>query len=402
MKTITEIVSAQYNSWIYPRPVDDMVEAIANGYYEYGSPHLFQPLLWPKRRSLQNLNILIAGCGTNQASYNALSLPYANITAIDLSLASIEHSIKLVKKHNIKNVTHHHLSLLDVNKLNLKFDLIISCGVLHHLEKPEQGLIALREVLEENGIISLMLYGKYLRQGVYILQEMFKRLGCKQSQLDIDLVRDTLNHIPQTHPIQSYKKNAEDLNYDSGIVDTFLHPQDRAYSVPEILNFIEENQLQFLDWEDRCNYSTTALIDHNALIHQRLNTLPEREKWAIVELMNYHCGTHRFFIGHKVNREKIDFSNLNWKSFVPVIRPQLEVLEQGDLKNGKSAKLKRSWHEFYLHKIGIELMQQVDGNKSINEIIKQCNMNGSEIKDQQANSFFKTMQDWGHLMYWLN
>lgn len=67
-----DIVARQYEAWVYPPPIDDMVEAIAGGYWEYADIPACGPVFWPERREFDDLDILIAGCGTNQAAYVAL------------------------------------------------------------------------------------------------------------------------------------------------------------------------------------------------------------------------------------------------------------------------------------------------------------------------------------------
>jgi SAM-dependent methyltransferase len=400
---ITDIVSRQYTEWSYPKPISNMVEEIESGYYEYGSPSLFGPLLWPERKDLNGLKVLIAGCGTNQAAYNALAMPNSSITAIDLSITSLQHSQFLKEKHNLRNVTLHQMSLLDVEKLGEKFDLIICCGVLHHLDDPDAGLRALRDVLKEDGVMNIMLYGRYFRQGIYIMQEIFQRLKCNQSEEDVDFVKATLKIVPESHPIHPYLKMAEDLGYDSGIVDTFLHQQDRAYSVPEVLKFASSNNLAFFDWEDRCNYSVTSTIHHDSLIKEKILKLPEIDQWPIVELFNNIHGTHRFILCYpeREKRIKIKFDGKEWLDFVPVIRPGLKVLEIGDIQTNTQAKLKRRWHEFNANKIGMVLLEQVNGRRSIHEIINISKKLVIEITEENSNQFFKTMHDWGHLMYWI-
>ncbi|MDR5900464.1 class I SAM-dependent methyltransferase [Halomonas vilamensis] len=142
---MSDIVAKQYTQWCYPQPIPDMAKAIKEtGYYEFTDPRLFWPLLWPEgRQGKPPLRVLIAGCGTNQAAYNALSNPSAQVTAIDLSLTSLQHTQYLKEKHGLDNLTLHHLNLLEVDTLDQQFDLIISTGVLHHLPDPEAGLCAL-------------------------------------------------------------------------------------------------------------------------------------------------------------------------------------------------------------------------------------------------------------------
>ena len=48
-------------------------------------------------------------------------------------------------------------------------------GVLHHLENPKLGLNVLKNVLKDDGFMSIMVYGKYGRTGVYQMQDLMKK-----------------------------------------------------------------------------------------------------------------------------------------------------------------------------------------------------------------------------------
>src|SRR4051794_35484744 len=67
-RTESEIVAVQYQSWVYPAPVQDMAEAVAGGYWDRSDPSLFRRKLWPRKTEPDDLEILVAGCGTNQAA----------------------------------------------------------------------------------------------------------------------------------------------------------------------------------------------------------------------------------------------------------------------------------------------------------------------------------------------
>lgn len=400
---ISGLVARQYTEWCYPLPIADMRQAISNGYYEFGVPCLFLPLLWPVGHSLQGMRILVAGCGTNQAAYQAIAHPDAIVVGIDLSLTSLQHEQYLKDKHQLDNLSLYQMSLLDVKKLNCQFDLIISTGVLHHLPDPDAGLSALREVLLPDGLMQLMVYGTTLRMGVYMLQNVFERLGLKQTSEDVALVRQTLASMPPWHCIHAYIREADDLHYDSGVVDTFLHPQDRSYTVPEILEFARRNGLAFWDWEDRINYSASAAIPANHPLFARIMVLPLEERWAVIELLTQVRGTHRFMLCHSkyaTTAVRIDFEHGPWLQYVPVIRPCLSVVEAGDLVIGKHARLKRLWHEFNIPPSEVALMKYVDGRNTISHILLQAQNDIPGLLQEEARSFFDRMQDQGHLMYW--
>lgn len=118
------------------------------------------------------MRILCAGCGSSQAPLIALNDPDCSVTGIDLSETSLAHSNRLRDRRGLKNLELRQMSLLDVGQLNRTFDLILCTGVLHHLPDPDAGLKALADVLEPSGSMSIMLYGKAARAGIYQRQDI--------------------------------------------------------------------------------------------------------------------------------------------------------------------------------------------------------------------------------------
>ena len=114
----------------------------------------------------QKPEILIAGCGTGQQAMAWSAYKDSKICAVDLSSESLAYAIRKAKEKNIKNINFYHLDLLDLELLNKNFDIIISTGCLHHMEKPEDGLESLVNVLKPQGLIYLGLYSKRARSEI--------------------------------------------------------------------------------------------------------------------------------------------------------------------------------------------------------------------------------------------
>jgi ubiquinone/menaquinone biosynthesis C-methylase UbiE len=68
-------------------------------------------VLWPDRDYRPGLDILIAGCGTNQAAIFAFSNPTANVVAIDISEPSLDHHQYLKDKLGLDNLELHLLPI---------------------------------------------------------------------------------------------------------------------------------------------------------------------------------------------------------------------------------------------------------------------------------------------------
>ncbi|MAI28787.1 MAG: hypothetical protein CMP38_01125, partial [Rickettsiales bacterium] len=125
--------------------------------------------------SFKEPEILIAGCGTGQQALTYSSYKDSKIHAVDLSSVSLAYAIRKAKEKNIKNINFYHLDLLDLELLNKKFDIIISTGCLHHMEKPEDGLESLVNVLKPQGLIYLGLYSKRARSEIEWTRKYIKK-----------------------------------------------------------------------------------------------------------------------------------------------------------------------------------------------------------------------------------
>src|SRR5687768_16175412 len=134
-------------------------------------------LLWPDREYRADIDVLVAGCGTWQAAKYALCHRDARVTAIDVSPTSLEHTQRLKQKYNLTNLDVRELRIESAAELDKSFDHIICTGVLQHLADPDEGLRALRSLMNRDGAMYLMVYAPYGRTGVYMMQEYCRRLG---------------------------------------------------------------------------------------------------------------------------------------------------------------------------------------------------------------------------------
>ena len=142
-------------------------------------------LMWPAKQPRGNQEILVAGCGTSQAARYALREPDARITAIDVSDTSLRHTRDLQRKYNLENLELHQLPIERVREIGRSFDLVVCTGVLHHLPDPDHGLRALRDVLRPSGAMRLMVYARYGRAGIYMMQEYCRLLEISASATDL-------------------------------------------------------------------------------------------------------------------------------------------------------------------------------------------------------------------------
>ena len=120
--------------------------------------------------------------------------------------------------------------------------------MLHHLPDPDQGLRSLREVLSPDGAMQIMVYARYGRTGIYMMQEFCRMLEIKPTRRELDSLGAALKYLPDDHPLAPLLHKVKDFSQPDALADALLHPQDRAYTVPELY-----------EWLDRCGHILRAV-----------------------------------------------------------------------------------------------------------------------------------------------
>jgi 2-polyprenyl-3-methyl-5-hydroxy-6-metoxy-1,4-benzoquinol methylase len=301
-------VREHYEELPYPyRRIEDEGKQFHGG--DGFGPEALNHIAWAGRRDLRKGGrVLIAGNGTGDASVQWGESLYgsdAEIIAIDISTTSMELAKARLEKRQLHNVTLKHLSIMDLPGAGLgTFDVIECTGVLHHLPDPPAGLRALGSVLKDDGVMSLMVYAQYGRMPIYMVQDLLRRLmkpGMTRAE-KLELARGFLNHVPNTHWLTV--KNEEfidDLSVPdgSGIYDLLLHSTDRAYTVPELYDWVEGAGLQvaglFSDFTDDSIYRPQHYTQ-DATMLAAFAGKSEKELFAIGELLHGTMTKHNFYV----------------------------------------------------------------------------------------------------------
>ena len=328
--TDVDAVRAQYERWVYPQPIEDLSK---NAFWDFGDPDFLGRAYWPHRRPREDLRILVAGCGPNAAARYAFHHPKATVVGVDLSEASLSHARQLKAKHNLGNLSLQQLRVENVGELGQTFDFVDSSGVLHHLPDPAAGLKALAGTLAPDGVVYLMLYGKYGRAGIYLAQDLFRLLGLGQSPQDVATVKTALTAFPHDHPVRRCLAGANDLAFDAGVVDTFLHPLDRAYTVGDCYELLDAAGMVLQGWLNRIAYDPATRITQPQL-RELVARMPERQAVQAVELFDGRIATHSFYACRRERdpaRYRIDFAGNGFLDLVPVPRPGWARHAAGDM-----------------------------------------------------------------------
>ncbi len=274
--------------------------------------------------------VLVAGGGTGDGTIflaHQLRGRGARIVHVDVSQAAIDIARRRAAVHGFDDIRFVHASLLDLPALGLgTFDYINCVGVLHHLDDPRAGLDALLAVLADGGAMAILVYAQYGRTGVYQLQSLLRLLERDGDDDDarVARARRVLAALPATNAF----KRAEALHSDhtaggdAGVYDLLLHPRDRAYTVPELYAWIEDEcglAIQFSDLHrGRLPYEPeTYLTRASSELRARLAKKPARTRHAIAELAGGDLTRHSFYAS-RGRDTKARYGELDYVPLFPV------------------------------------------------------------------------------------
>jgi SAM-dependent methyltransferase len=396
--TIAGQVSAFYENHPYPPPVDDLqaYRELWDDQRRRADFHLF----WPAEPYREDHSILVAGCGTTQAAHYALRWPRAQVIGIDVSANSIAFTQELQRKHALANLQVRQLAVERAAELGQRFDHVVCTGVLHHLPDSDAGLRALHEVLEPTGALNVMVYAPYGRAGIYMLQDYCRRLGIGATAPEIRDLAASLKALPPGHPLAPLLRNSPDFADRAGLADALLHPRDRAYTVAQLLDFLDRAGLTFGRWVRQAPYLPWCGALASTPHHARLAGLTAEAQYAAIELFRGTMVRHAVVAYGKdrpAQGASVNFDGEAWLGYTPIRLPDTIAVKER-LPPGATAVLINRNHTYTDLYLPIDARQErllagIDGERSIAEI---CGERGDR---SLARAFFQQLWRWDQVVF---
>lgn len=391
-------VSAFYESHPYPPPVDDL-DAYSRS-WDDGRRRAESHLFWPAESYREDRSILVVGCGTTQAAHYALRWPRAQVIGIDVSARSLAFTRELKRKHALDNLEVRQLAVERAAELGQTFEHVVCTGVLHHLPDPDAGLRALRDVLESTGALNVMVYAPYGRAGVYMLQDYCRRIGVGRTAAEIHDLAASLKALPPDHPLAPLMRNSPDFATSAGLADALLHPLDRSYSVPQLMDFLGRADLAFGRWVRQAPYlpwcGALASTPHKS----RLLGMTAEAQYAAIELFRGTMVRHSVVAYRRdqpAQGASIDFDGDAWLGYRPIRLPDTLAVRTR-LPEGAAAVLINRNHTYTDLYLPIDTRQErllaaIDGERTIAEI---CREPGDR---SLAHAFFQQLWLWDQVVF---
>lgn len=342
------------------------------------SARLFEGRLDPS-----TMNVLVAGGGTGEKTLG-LALQLApvggRVTHLDLSSHSVDQARRGMDAAGIDNVRFVQGSIYDVGTLfpDERFDYIQCMGVLHHLPDPAAGLAALRDVLTDEGGISLAVYATTGRTAIYLLKDAFDVLMDPDASLDeqLSLGAKAFEALPASHwlnfdaPLMRHLKR----HGPKALLDAALHSVDHHYSIDSFMALIDGAGLSFVDFSEPYGKMVLDYVDHYGLapeVTARLRALPITERRKFLELFNGRLVVHSAYLTRSPRRKPTITGELG---FIPSQTIFGSILTRPADKSGTKNRFNISDARYggiqtRISPIGIEFLRRVDGVASTEQIL---------------------------------
>ena len=234
--------------------------------------------------------ILIAGCGTGQHSIEtARRFKKSRVLAIDLSYASLSYAKRKTKELGFQNITYLQADILNLKKLNKKFDIIESSGVLHHTHNPMAAWKALVTCLKPGGIIKIGLYSKMARKNITKIRKEIAKAKLEIKKSEIRKFRKSIIQSDGRH-YETILSSKEFYSL-SGVRDLLFHYQEHHFTIPQIKRSISDLGLSF------CGFENTKIVEIFKSLNSGKNDLYDLNKWNDFEIkyQNAFAGMYQFW-----------------------------------------------------------------------------------------------------------
>jgi len=391
------LVAGQYEAYPYPerKPADEkkrLIEGSPSALLEL-SHYLFAG------RTPNPFRALIAGGGTGDAAimlaqHCATAGLDAEITYLDMSTAAravVEARAAARSLTNLRYVTG---SLLEAATLApVPFDYIDTCGVLHHLEQPEDGLRALAACLKPTGGMGLMVYGEYGRRGVYETQALLRQLAPPNlpDPQRLAQTRRLMGALPRTNWL---KRNPFVQDHqaagDAGLYDLLLHARDRAYTVPQLAEFAASADLAIISFVEPARYDPATYIKDQRLLGP-LQALDPIAQASAAEAIAGNLRKHIVYLAPSAACQNRTGSPAN-QSLVPILAKHApEALAKALRAGSLSVDLDGYPAKFPAPPRAAAIVQRIDGQHSIAAILDELQTLDPNLTPAKAAKAFDSV-----------
>lgn len=198
--------------------------------------------------------ILVAGCGTGQHSIEtAQKFQGGKVLAIDLSMSSLSYAKRKTRELGLTSIEYAQADIMKLGSLGRSFDVIESCGVLHHLADPWAGWRILLSLLRPGGFMRLGFYSEVARRNIVRTRAFIAEQGYGSTAEEIRRCRQDMMASDKTAGFDKMFR-ITDFFSTSECRDLLFHVQEHRMTLTAIESFLRDNNLAFLGFEINSNF----------------------------------------------------------------------------------------------------------------------------------------------------
>jgi SAM-dependent methyltransferase len=394
-------VREQYEEWPYPArdPADERRRLIQD---LLSQPALLNHLFWGGRRRLDaGFRVLNAGAGTGDSTIclaEQLRGSGARIVSLDLSERSLGVAAERARSaSSIASSSCAAASRSCRRSASAASTTSSPRGCCTTSPRRRMGCGRSRRRSCRTAAWGLMVYGRYGRTGVYHVQELLRRLAPVEQPIATRLrtAKRLLGRLRPEHPARLYADSWEreleengGAQGDAALVDLFLHPQDRPYTVPELYEWLAGAGLRLVSFDVPGAYDPRAYdpeLDVAGL------ALPARH--ALAELLHGRMGNHSFFAQPQAAPATSlpapdDESALPTWSFYDPEGLRARALDEGKVLTVRSGVFTA---QVKLSALSAAILRRVDGRRSLGAILDEVDVAFAAVTRRRAQ------QEWARL-----
>jgi SAM-dependent methyltransferase len=297
---VSSAVAKLYDT--YPFPPEPLLDEAPPGYnWRWHWPSAYSFCANQKPAS-DRVRILDAGCGTGVGTEYLVHLnPNAQVVGMDLSAGAIAVATERCQRSGADRVTFHNLSIYDVDQIPGEFDLINCVGVLHHMPDPIRGIRALAGKLKPGGILHIFVYAELGRWEIQLTQQAIALLqGDLQGDYKdgVQVGRTLFSALPEQNRLRQREETrwALENHRDECFADMYVHPQEIDYNVKTLFELIDASGLDFVGFSNPQYWDLNRLIGTAPDLVARAETLAERDRYRLIELLDPEITHYEFFL----------------------------------------------------------------------------------------------------------
>jgi hypothetical protein len=240
----------------------------------------------------------------------------------------------------------------------------------------------LAKKLAPGGLFHIFVYGELGRWEIQLMQRAVALLqGDKRGdyQDGVQVGRQIFAALPENNRILKREKERWSLENqrDENFADMYVHPQEIDYNIDTLFELIDASGLEFVGFSNPAFWDLQKLLGSKPELMQRAESLSERQRYRLIELLNPETSHYEFFLARPPLNKADWSSDSALLAAIPEISPCIDGFPSQTIFNYDYQIVNLSNAEF-------AFMQGCDQEKTVDEILKTVDFSLDGVRRLQS------------------